>query len=285
MTAEKVPHNTSPDDIDLINLLERMFFFFRRFRKVFVIAIIAGILLGFAGYFLSPKMYESKLILHSSDLTNQEELEIIDYWNQLLKRNEYKILAPVLNCSEELLHRVVSLQGVQIQKNYSSTDPNGFYIDARIRDNSILTDLQNAIVFGLNNTEYVKQKFSARKEDLKKLIDGTNTEMSKLDSTKNRIEDAKNSTGKNSSSPVLNVTTLNRELIDLTEKLISYQNELKYISSVQVLQGFMPLNTPVSRSLAVTIVMGLILCLSVAYLFSLLKYIEDRLKKRLRANE
>jgi len=57
---------------------------------------------------------------------------------------------------------------------------------------------------------------------------------------------------------------------------------LQSLSSLQVLQSFIPLNTPVSRSLKTSIVLGLILCVAVAYLYSLLKYVEDRLKKRVR---
>jgi len=40
------------------------------------------------------------------------------------------------------------------------------------------------------------------------------------------------------------------------------------------------LNTPVSISLKVMIILGLILCLSIAYIFTLLSYLRDRLKKR-----
>jgi len=281
MTENKLNQYIPSDDIDLISLLERTYLYFRRFRNIFFIAIIGGILLGCLGYSLSPKIYQSKLILHSSYLTNQEELEIIDYWNQLLERNERKILAPILNCRDELLNNVISLEGVEIQKNYSSTDPNGFYINARVKDNSILPELQTAIIYGLNNTDYVKQKNSEKRENLLELIDKATTEVRKLDSLKNSIE---NNMGKNPASVLFNVESINKDLIDMNEKLVSYKTELRSLSSLQLLQDFIPLNTPVSRSLKTSIAMGLILCLSAAYLFSLLKYIEDRLKKRVKSN-
>lgn len=284
MTAEKPTLSTTPDEIDLVGLLERVFLFFRRFRKIFIIAIIAGIVLGSTLYFLSPKQYQSKLILHSSYLTNQEQIEIIGYWNELLKRNELAQLAPILNCNENLLKQIVSLEGVEIQKNYSSTDPNGFYVNAKVKDNSILKDLQAGIVYGLNNTEYVKKKLAARKDDLQELVEKTTVEISKLDSIKKNIEDIINNREKTSSPLFLDVSGGNKDLVDLNEKLITYKNELRFISAVQVLQGFIPLDTPVSMSLKVSIVIALILCLVVAYLFSLLKYVEDRLQKRVKAN-
>jgi len=278
MTENNPGH--SPDDVDLIALLERIYLFFRRFRKAFLVAVVAGIFLGCVVYFVSPKIYQSKVILHPSYLTNQEEIEILDYWNQLLQRNERKVLAPILNCSDDLLRQVISLEGAQIQKNYSSTDPNGFYITALVRDNSVLPDLQKAIIHGLDNTDYVKQKNLEKRHDLEQLISKTTTEIGRLDSMKRRIEEP--GAGKDPPPAVGNVETINRDRMDLNEKLLNYQNELKSLSSLQVLQSFIPLNTPVSRSLKTSIALGLILCIAVAYLYSLLKYVEDRLKKRVK---
>lgn len=276
-----MPGNNN-DDIDLLGLLERVYLYLRRFTAIFLVAIIIGIALGCAAYFLSTKIYESKLILHSSSLTNQEELEIIDYWDQLLQRHEYKIMAPILNCDEALLSRLVSLEGVEIQKNYSSTDPNGFYVMARVTDNAILPELQNAIVYGLNNTELVRQKIVARREDLTKLIERITAQIAQTDSLKHDISILiKNG---RTSSVMVDVTGLDKELVELNEKLVAYKNELKFLNSVQVLQGFIPLNTPVSRSLRTSILLGLVLCIVVAYLFTVLKYIEDRLKKRVKSH-
>src|SRR5690242_9426991 len=109
MTENFNSKNATNDDIDLIGLLERIYLYVRRFRVVFLVATAAGIIVGCISFFVSPKMYQSKLILHSSYLTNQEELEIIDYWNQLLQRHEKSVLAPILNCPENLLSKLVSL--------------------------------------------------------------------------------------------------------------------------------------------------------------------------------
>jgi hypothetical protein len=201
-----------------------------------------------------------------------------------VQKNESELLASMLHCSKDVVTKVVSLDAAEIQKDYSSSNPNGYYIDAKVTDNSILQGLQNAIVDGLNNSEFVKQKLTARKENLNELINKLSFEASKLDSVKKDIEDIVSNKQKNSSPLMLDVSGLNNELIEMNEKLVNYKNELRFVSSVQVLQGFIPMTTPVSRSLKVTIVMGLILCLSIAYLYSLIKYVEERLKKRVKAN-
>src|SRR6266487_5027575 len=111
MSTNKPPQDSSSDDIDFINLLERTFLFFRRYRVAFIIAIIAGIAMGCIKYYSSGKTYKSRLILHSSFLTNLEEIEIINSWDELLKRNEYTTLAQSLNCGEAMLQKVAGLEG------------------------------------------------------------------------------------------------------------------------------------------------------------------------------
>ena len=277
--------NIASDDIDLINIVERAFLFFRRYRTTFIVAIITGVALGCLRYYTSGKIYKSRLILHSSFLTNLEEIEIINYWNELLKRNEYSALARSFNCDEKILHNVVSIEGSEILKNYSASNPNGFYIDTRVKDNGVLPELQRALVYGLNNTEYVKQRLSLRKKDVETLIDKVTAEIQKLDSVKKSIETVITSREKNSTSFMLDIPGVNREFIDLNEKLLSYREELQFSSSgIQVLQSFVPLNTPVSISLRVMILLGILFCLFMAFIFTIVHSVSQRLKKRASPN-
>jgi hypothetical protein len=277
--------NIASDDIDLISIVERAFVFFRRYRLVFIIATVAGIALGSLQYYTSGKIYKSRLILHSSFLTNLEEIEIINYWNELLKRNEYNALAQSFNCDENMLHEVVSIEGSEILKNYSATNPNGFYIDARVRNNSVLPGLQKALVYGLNNTEYVKQRLVLRKKDLETLIDKVTSEIDKLDSVKKSIETVITSKEKSSTSFMLDIPGVNKEFIDMNEKLLGYREELQFSSSgIQVLQSFVPLNTPVSISLKVMILLGILFCLFIAFISTVVHSVSKRLKKRASSN-
>lgn len=277
--------NTASDDIDLINIVERAFLFFRRYRVTFIIAIVAGIALGCSRYYTSGKIYKSRLILHSSFLTNLEEIEIITYWNELLKRDEYKALAQSFNCDESLFHEVVSIEGSEILKNYSASNPNGFYIDARVKNNAILPGLQKALVYGLNNTEYVKQRLSLRKKDVETLIDKVTVEIQKLDSLKKSIETVITSNEKNATSLIFNIPGVNKEFIDMNEKLLNYREELQFSSSgIQVLQSFVPLNTPVSISLKVMILLGILFCLFIAVISTIVHSVSQRLKKRASSN-
>jgi len=280
MNETKPQRTNSEDEVDLISLLERAVLYFRRFRLLFVAATITGILLGSLVYFISPKIYKSRMILHSSYLTNMEQIEIIDYWNELLKRSERGTLAQILGCNGPVMDNLVSCEAAEILKNYSATNPNGFYLDVKVKNNSILPELQKAIVNGLNNTELVKQKLATKRANYKELIDKVAIEIGKLDSTKADIERIVSNREKNSSALMLDVSGVNKQLIDMNEKLLGYQEELKFSSGVQVVQGFLPFSTPVSISLKVFIILGLIVCLAIAYIVTLVIFVNDRLKKR-----
>ena len=280
MSENKPYTTTNPDDIDLIILLERAVSYFRRFKWAFIPAIIAGILLGFLAYFNSPKMYKSRMVLHPVFVTNNEEIQIIDNWDELLKKREYKTLSAAFNCDEDLLRKVVSLDAADILKVFTPNNPNGIYVDVRIKDNSILPDLQKAILFGLNNTEYVKQRLEVKKDNLRQMIDEVTYEVAKLDSIKSTVENILTSKEKNSSSLMIDVSGMNKQLIEMNEKLLGYKEELKFVNGVQVLQGFSRFDTPVSISLKVLIIIGLIVTLSITWLYTLFVIVRQKLKRQ-----
>jgi hypothetical protein len=278
--GEDKPQSTStPEDIDLVILLERAILYFRRFKWAYIVAIIAGISLGLLAYVSSPRVFKSRMVVHPVFLTNGEQMQIIDNWDELLKRREYKTLALAFNCDEVMLHKLVSLDATDILKVFTPSNPNGFYIDVKVKDNSILPELQKAIVHGLNNSEFVKEKVAVRRDNLRLMIDEVKQEIDKLDSTKSTVENIISSKEKNSSSIMIDVSGLNRQLIDMNEKLLGYREELKFVNGIYVLQGFNRFDIPVSISLKVMIVLGLILCLAITYIYTLFVYVNERMRK------
>src|SRR4051812_1405907 len=162
------------DDIDLLLLIEKLIAYFRTYKWVFVIAIIAGISTGIYFYRKQPKVYTSRLVAHSFLLTNQEEIQIIDNWNKLLAKHEYVALANLFDCNEKFLHPVKEIKGDEIQKVFSPTNPNGFLIDVSTTDISVLDSLERAVVRGLENNGYVKERITARRQNLNQQIERTN---------------------------------------------------------------------------------------------------------------
>jgi len=231
-------------------------------------------------YFSLPRVYKSRLIVHSYLLTNQEEIGIADNWNELLKKNEYAALAAIYNCPENILHQLKQIKTEELQKVFTPTNPNGFFIEVIVTNNSILDELQNGIIYGFENSPYIKERFTVRRADLSELIDKTSAEIQKLDSTKKIVENIIGGNGKSSSSLIIDGSSINRQLIEMNEKLLGFRQELKFAKAIQVLQSFSKFRKPIGPKLVVWVVLGLVIFLSLAYIYALYSSVKEKLKTR-----
>jgi len=282
MRGDTKTPDSQPDDIDLLALLERSILFFKKYKWIFLAAILLGLLLGLLRYRSLPKLYKSRLILHSIVLTNQNDIQIVANWNALLTSRGYTELAADFNCQEDILHKVKQIKAEEIQKVFTPTNPNGFTIDVLVTDISVLEELQKGIVYGFDNSEYVKDRLAAKRNRLRELIDKTSAEVKRLDSTKKTVENILSGKGASSSSLIVDASGISRQLIEMNEKLHSFREDLKFTNSVLVLQSFSKFKTPVGPNLFVWLFLGLASCLSIAYLYALFSSTNQKLKKRSR---
>jgi hypothetical protein len=276
---------TSPgdsEDIDLLLLVERSIAFFRKYRWIFLGAVILGLAAGYFIYSRLPKVYKSRMILHSYTLSNQDYIQVIDNWNTLLKKGEYDLLSASFNLSPAILACVKEMKGNEIQKVFTANNPNGFYIDVTVTDNSILDSLQSGILKGVENVDYIKKQLQIKKDNLALLISEVQREITRLDSTKAKIESMLDNGG-HASNLFIDISGLNKQLIELNEKWLYYQQDLKLTNAVQVLQGFSKFDKPAGPSLIVWLGLGLIFFLAIAYVYALYHSVSQKLRTR-RAN-
>ena len=280
MRGDTKTPDSQPDDIDLLALLERSILFFKKYKWIFLAAILLGLLLGFLRYRSLPRLYKSRLILHSIVLTNQNDIQIVANWNALLKSGGYAELAADFNCREDILPKVKQIKAEEIQKVFTPTNPNGFTIDVLVTDNSVLEELQQGIVYGFDNSEYVKDRLLTKRNRLQELIAKTSAEIKRLDSTKKMVETILSGKGASSSSLIVDASGISRQLIEMNEKLLSFREDLKFANSVLVLQSFSKFKNPVGPNLFVWLFLGLASCLSIAYLYALFNSTNQKLKRR-----
>ena len=273
-----------PDELELIALIERGVNFLRRFGLVIIIFSIVGLGLGLLLYTLSPKLYSSTLFLHSVILTNEEEIAIIDNWADLLKKGERPTVARALNLDSASAGKLNKIEASQIQKLYITNNPNGFVVEVLVSDTSVLDELQNGIISGLESSEYVRERVATKKANINEMIVKVKTELAKLDSMKTAVQEIVTHRTSGNSSFMLDVTGINGQWIALNEKLLSYQEELKFVNAVQVLQNFNKIRKPESPKLFKLLFFGLVAGLFMGYIIASLKYIRSKLKSRASTN-
>ncbi|MFT3909400.1 MAG: hypothetical protein QM737_08255 [Ferruginibacter sp.] len=270
------------DDLDLLNLFERVSRFFRSYFLLIAIFAFIGGALGFTLYKVLPKQYSSSLLLHSFTLTNTEQINIIENWNELLKNREYETLGERLHCSPSLISKVTQVSAAEIIKLYSENNPNGFNVEVMVKDNAVLDSLQDGIIYGLEHTEYMKERLATKRANFTELVEKVKTEISKLDSTKKSIESNVSNNTQHPSSYILDISGINAQMISLNEKLLNYEEQLKFMNAVQVLHKFEKFQYPASPKFLKLVVLGIIGGFAVGYMLALYVHVKKKLKARSR---
>ncbi len=270
------------DEIDLLNLVDRSLRFLSKYLWLFVGALALGLLTGFILYSSIAKTYESKMLVHSNMLTNQEEMQIVKSWNQLLTRGEHSTLATLLNIEPAQLGKVKKLNAQEIQQVFSPVNPHGFIIEATVTDTSVLNELQTALLFGFDNNVYVKEKLEFNREALADLITRTEGEIAALDSVKNSLGEIISGRGRVSSAVIVDGSGLSKQIIELNEKLIGLKRDLQFTNSVYLLQGFQKFSKPSDPNLPPLLLIGAIVFLAFAWMIAILHSVSVKLKQRRR---
>jgi hypothetical protein len=271
-----ISHKQS-DELDLIHLIQNAILFIRRFRFILFGCIIAGLSLGLFFYISSPKQYSTKLIVHPSFVSNQDQIEIINNWKDLLKKGGKEQLASIMNCGTAVIDKLKKIEAEEILKTYVSNNPNGFLIHVSVTDTSVLDELQNGIIYGLNNSPFIKEKIAVRKAKNIELISTVNNEITKLNTTKNLIDSMIRARAGNAPSLLVDISQINAEWVELNEKVLGYKEDLKFLSGVQVLEDFHK-GRMTRQGLLKFSFLGLAAGCFIGYVLSLFIYIFQKLK-------
>ena len=79
---------------------------------------------------------------------------------------------------------------------------------------------------------------------------------------------------------IIDAAGLNRQLIDMKEKKLAYEEELQFTNAVQVLQSFSKFRQPTGPNLIPWIIIGLLVFMSLAFLYTIYSSINEQLKAR-----
>ena len=274
--------NNNPDDFDPLALLIKLISFVRRYGKLIAATSVVGVFCGIMIYTTLPKSYSSKMVIETTVLTNTEEIQLIDDWDDLLNRDGYKILAKNFNCNPFILTKLRSISAEMIQKTGGADGTSGFYIDIIVQDTSLLGELQEAIIYGLENNQYVKDRIVVRKTNLVDLIENVKKEMTRLDSVKSNIEQIIGNTKKNNSSLMVDISGISSQMVALREKLLNFEEQLHFGDAIRVLQDFVKSGRPKQPKLSVLMTVGLGFGLFCGFCLALYRLIRAKYRNALK---
>ena len=229
---------TPADELDILTLFKQATPFFRKYGKLLLVVALFGLLAGFARYLKTPNLYTSSLVLQPTILTEPEQRAVINNWCALIQKKERPILAKQFNVDLYMLRKVESISADELQKIYTTKNFTAFTVNVVVRDTAVLQPLQKGMIYALENSEYIKDKLASRKRILGSMTQTVQQEITRLNKLQDIVEASLQQPGNTGSRVLLNVSDISGQIADLQEKKFNYEEELTFLSAVNVLQNF-----------------------------------------------
>ncbi|OQP47174.1 hypothetical protein A4H97_06610 [Niastella yeongjuensis] len=260
---------TPADELDLSALFKPATSFLRQYGKLLLLVALAGLLAGFVRFMKTPNLYTSSLVLQPTILTEPEQMAVINNWCELIQKKERPILAKQFNMDLTLLRKVERVTAEELQKSFAPKNFTAFTVNVVVRDTAVLQPLQKGILYALENSEYIKEKLASRRKILGAMTQTVEQEIARLNKLHGIIETSLRQPGNTGNRVLLNVSDISAQIAELQEKKFNYEEELSFLSAVNVLQNFYtPLNPtfPVLlKQLAVGLFGGLFLGMCISF--------------------
>jgi capsular polysaccharide biosynthesis protein len=271
------------EEIDLIELLVKIFSFFKRRYKLMLLSCALAALVGFiSSYFLILPRYQSSMIISSRSLSAPEVTGLIGVLGELAREKNYSEIAKKTKIEENVAKDLASITAVP-NKEYQKYDEKDapeestIAITVELYDKQRWQDIQNGIVYYLESNPYVQKKTKIYKESQEKIIAQIQKEVKHLDSMKRIIESsmyAKNNIILNNSGDIY------VDAIRLHEAEIKAKEKLAFVNDIEVIQELTNSQKPKKASIKETVFLFALGGLILGFLLSLILEMNRIVKAR-----
>ena len=236
MTGNQGSLPEKDDDVDLSMLIRKSQKFFKTYGILILISSLTGLFCGFIVHIAFPKYFKTRLLMESTVLNDMEQGEVVDNWNLLLKNiGGSQFLEKEFNCPEKTVKNILFLETESMPNLIDGTYC--FVLNLNVRDTSEVKNIQDALLYGLRNNDYVRQKVAIRKEDLERQISKADGELTKLDSARSLVESLTRGEKNGNDRLILDVSNISKEKVEIGEKLAALRERLAFGTGVQLVQG------------------------------------------------
>jgi hypothetical protein len=262
------------EELDLIKLAAGFIRMLK--RNMILILVCVGFTMGLAVWiaFMGHKTYESRMMLYSDILTESYCDHLAVNIEAIIKERNYKLLANRLNISEA---QASKLKGIKIEgalePGTAAQEAEKLFlvVTVRVSDNSVLPDLQVGIISFIGQNDFVKVRTQEKKQYYEKLIAKVGEEIEKLEKIKEKI--AAGTYRSESGIVVMDPADPYSKTVELYRDKLGYEEALRLVNSVQLVEGFTPLNKQVSPKLSLLLPAGLASGFVVAFSIMAISYL------------
>jgi LPS O-antigen subunit length determinant protein (WzzB/FepE family) len=277
--VKNYPTRIESDEVDLVLALRSGVRYVKSYWTLFLLSVTLGTLGGLAAYHLLPPTYRVTMIADSRMLSSVEVVSIVESWQELIKKKERRALAGRLHVSEAVISQVGKLEADLINQKMVGNNPDDdpFIITANVKDNRVLDDLQAGIIYYLENNKYVKDRVAVKKQNLDSLRRQVNNQIADLNNLKGSLRRLVENGGNGSGAFLTDPASVNEMIVNLYEKRLGIDENLRFIDDIQVIEGFTRFDKPDSPKLSICLVVGFAAGLLVAIGIVAFRGVQSRL--------
>ena len=244
------------DELDVMALFKNARLFFSHYGKLLLLVAFTGLLAGALRFRFTPNLYSSTLVIQPTLLSDPEQMALIENWSTMLKKRELPVLAQQFHVDVSLLKKVQSIKTEELQKSYAPLNYTAFTLTVLVTDTAVLRPLQKGIEYALDNSEYIKDKLTIKKNNLRALIQTISQEITRLKNMQASIENNLQQQNTNGSRFIVSISDISGQITGLQEKKLNFEETLSFISAVHVLQNFYTPDRPTYPILLKQLLMG-----------------------------
>jgi hypothetical protein len=263
--------------MDLFELIKSMNDFFLRRLKLMMVFVIAGLLLGWVYDMTKTPYYETAAVatsglsyfegivdpndLHYPIIDQKIAIDIVNAVGDIVKSQEYQILADKLGIPLEAAQAVTFLEAEQLYEldlENRRQKLSQFSIILRTKDNTTISVFQEGLKNYFSNNGYSDVNYALFKQQVPELIKQIDNEILALEDyrshlkTKNSLETSSISIANNRSELVQN------QIIQLFEHKQSLERNLTLLKPLSYVSQFPVYEKPKDRTMVRLLIFGLL---------------------------
>ena len=261
------------NEIDLIEIFVKIFLFFKRYKYLFLIGIILGILISFLKISLETKYYTSHITVES----NQKEalISIIESANEL---KDYSLLLKDFKFDTETSNKIkeIEIKRLFYGEGEKKGEFGSFKVYFTVTDTSVFKNIEEGLMYYTNNNEYFKELNKLYYLQRIELIKKYEEEINELDSLRK--------TGNGKSLILSKDAETNFEIINLFKEKQGEELALKVSRPLTIVKSFEPArvqSNSKTKSFAIIIGISFFLSFILATLFESNSFAKKYYKKNI----
>jgi hypothetical protein len=247
----------APDEVDLVRVFVLTVRYFNKNKFVFLAFNLLALGLGSGYYFFKSKVYESKFIAECQSIPDSRVVDLIQDLDKIRENEDWSLLAQKLKMKVDEVKKIKEfepLPNVVIEKEAKGLDDYllptteisyKFGLIVKVKDNLILPKLQNGIIHYLSSNEYSTIRVDRFLENRKSLLKYLEKQIINLDSL-NLLFATKIVSSSNISSTLTSPGDYKGLLVNLKERALAVEDQIKFCGPVMVIQPFTAFKYPVA---------------------------------------